>query len=235
MGAAGAFPRPHQDSGTARPAVVEIWRGGGVVLARSDPRHARVRCLVRRLLEQDRRAHQSARSFARPCARDARPRWPHLRALAGYQLRTTKRPLASQDGARRDQRTRADRGDQRLHRRVLKIADARDGARSHAGAVLANGDTAAVRNGAPDDHPRPASDVRYARRTLLCALRRPKSPCDRRSRDWSRQQVRATEDHRRRAPEAVMAADRASRIRLRLEWLCRNDHRFPTPHSPART
>ena len=38
----------------------------------------------------------------------------------------------------------------------------------------------------------------------------------------------------RRAPAAAVAADRAGRIRLCLERLCRHDHGFPAAHSPAR-
>ena len=42
-----------------------------------------LRCMVRRLLEQDRWPHQSAGAGARPRAHRARSRWAHLRALAG--------------------------------------------------------------------------------------------------------------------------------------------------------
>ena len=58
-----------------------------VPVARGSARHARLRCLARRLLEQDRRPHQSAGAVARPCARGARSRRAHLCALAGLALR----------------------------------------------------------------------------------------------------------------------------------------------------
>ena len=63
-----------------------------------------------------------------------------------------------------------------------------DRARSDAGAVLADGDAAAVRDGAQDHHSRPAGDVRHPRRTLFCALRRAQPPGHRRRRDRPRQQ-----------------------------------------------
>ena len=45
--------------------------------------HDGIGCVVRRLLEQDRRPHQSAGAGARSRAHRAWPRWAHLRALAG--------------------------------------------------------------------------------------------------------------------------------------------------------
>lgn len=58
--------------------------------------------------------------------------------------------------------------------------------------------------------------------------------CHRRSSDRPGQQARETQGYRRGAPATVVAADRADRIRLRLERLYRNDHGFPSPHSSAR-
>ena len=74
LGPAGAFARPHQDRRTSRAAMVEIRRAGRIAVARAGPRHAGLGCLVRRLLEQDRRPHQSAGAGARAGARRARSR-----------------------------------------------------------------------------------------------------------------------------------------------------------------
>src|SRR5216684_4161577 len=123
--------------------MVEIWCAGGVALPRSDATNAGVGCLVRRLLEQDRGAHQSARAVARSRTRGAGPRRAYLCALTGDPFRTAERPLGGQDRKGRDQRPGLDRGDQCLYWRVFQIADAGHRARSHAGAVLANGEAAA--------------------------------------------------------------------------------------------
>src|SRR3954471_16168806 len=143
--------------------------------------------------------------------------------------------MAGQNRTWRDQRPGLDPRDQRLYRRVLESADAGHGARSHAGAFLANGDTAAVGNCTADDHTRPAGDVRYARRTLLRSLRRTKPSRDRRSRDRTWQQARTTKGDSRGATAKAVAADRASRFRLRVERVRRHDYRLPAPHSPVRT
>jgi glycine/D-amino acid oxidase-like deaminating enzyme len=71
---------------TPGPAVVEIRRAGRIAVARPDPRHARLRCMVRRLLEQDRRTHQSARAVARTGACCGRTRRANLRPLACDQF-----------------------------------------------------------------------------------------------------------------------------------------------------
>ena len=150
--------RPAGFSRCIRPGRIKIaerrvrqWSKFGApveLLSRDQTRDdAGLGCLVRRLLEQDRRPYQSAGAVARSRARGAGSRRPHLRALA----RDSASNGGTTDGWSRPEQgeisgRRLDRGDQRLYRRVLEIADAGHGARSHAGAVLANGDTAAVGN-----------------------------------------------------------------------------------------
>src|SRR5712691_4373992 len=134
-----------------------------------------------------------------------------------------------------DQRPGLDRGDQRLHRRVFEIADAGYRARSHAGAVLANGDAAAVGRCPQIHYPRPAGDVRYAWRALFRALRCAEPSRHRRRRDRTGQQGGTAQAQGRGAIAKVVAADRAGQFRLCLERLRRNDHGFPAPHSSSRT
>ena len=213
LGAAGAFARAHQDRRTPGAAMVEIRRAGRVAVARPDPPHAGLGCLVRRLLEQERRPHQSAGAVARSGARGAGTRRPHLCALARDLVRTPERPMGGQNGKGRDQRPRPDSRDQRLYRRILEIADAGHRARSHAGAVLADGDAAAVRSRAEDHHSRPAGDVRYPRRALFRALRCAQSSGHRRRRDRPGQQGGKDQAACRRAPATAVAADRVRRVR----------------------
>ena len=78
-------------------AVVEIGRAGRAVVARRDAPDAGLGRLVRRLLEQDRRAHQSAGAVARSRPRGAGAWRPHLSALARAQLRAAERALGGQD------------------------------------------------------------------------------------------------------------------------------------------
>ena len=124
MGAAGAFAGAHQNRRTPGAAVVEIWCAGRVAVARTDPRHARLRCMVWRLLEQERRSYQSARAVARPGARCSRTRRPDLHPLARRQLCAAQQSMGGQDSGRTDQRPGVDRGHQCLYRRVLEIAGA---------------------------------------------------------------------------------------------------------------
>ena len=109
-----------------------------------------------------------------------------------------------------------------------------DCARGDAGAVLADGDAAFVRQCPQDHHSRPAGDVGYPWRTLFRALRRAKPSRHRRRGDRPRQQGRADQGARHRAAAAAVAADRRSLLRLRLERLCRHDHGFPAAHPQAR-
>src|SRR6185369_6548383 len=90
LGSAGAFAGAYQDRRAAGAAMVEIWRGGRVAVARPDPPDAGVGRLVRWLLEQERRTYQSAGAVARPCARRAGARRPHLCPLARDFVRATK-------------------------------------------------------------------------------------------------------------------------------------------------
>jgi glycine/D-amino acid oxidase-like deaminating enzyme len=64
-------PGAHQDRRTAGAAMVETRRAGRTALARADAPDAGLGRLVRRLLEQEWRPHQSARAVAPSCARGA--------------------------------------------------------------------------------------------------------------------------------------------------------------------
>src|SRR5947209_1389326 len=83
---------------TARQAVVQIRRAGRVAVERAGRRHDRFRCLVRRLLEQDRRPRQSIGLGAGTGACRARSWSAHLFALACDQFRTPQRQMDREDG-----------------------------------------------------------------------------------------------------------------------------------------
>jgi hypothetical protein len=154
LGSAGAFARPHQDRRTPRAAMVEIRRAGRIAVARADA----ATCWAR--------MPGSAASGTGPAATSIRWRcragwraWCSERGGRIYarspaiSFERPQRSLGGQDGGGRDQRPRADRGDQRLYRRILEIAGAGHRARSDAGAVLADGDAAAVRQCARPSFP----------------------------------------------------------------------------------
>ena len=101
--------------------------------------------------------------------RRARPRRPHLCALAGAKLEP-RRSLGGEDGRRRDPGPRAGCGDQCLYGEIPnRWCRNRHG--SGAGSVLADGDPAAVRQYPKDHHSRPAGDVGHPWRAIFRALR----------------------------------------------------------------
>ena len=191
LGAAGAFAGAHQDRRAAGAAMVEIRRAMSRLLSREQ---------TRQMLGSDAwfggfwnktGGHINPLALARGLARVVLERGGRIYARSpaiSFERRNDRWVVKTEKGEISGRAlivaTNAYTGE------FSKTADARHRARSDAGAVLADGDAAAVGGGAQNHHSRPAGDVRYPWRTLFCALRRAQSPGHRRRRDRPRQQGR---------------------------------------------
>ena len=143
--------------------------------------------------------------------------------------------LGQQDGGRQRAIARAGARHQRLYRRVLLHAGTADRARGGAGAVLADGDAAAVRQRAPQHHPGPAGGVGHASRAVFRPLRRAPSPDHRRQPADAVQEARTHAGLRQRTHGTAVPADRPRHHRSYLERLRGHDARLLSAHAQART
>ena len=142
LGAAGAFAGALQARREAREGMVGDRRTGRVARPRGGFGDDRLGGVVRRLLEPDRRPHQSARAHPRSCRCRVAARRGDLRALARDLVQSRQRALDGEDRERFGDGACLRACDQCLHRRVRAAARAGDRTRSHPGAVLADGDQA---------------------------------------------------------------------------------------------